>query len=199
MPKYLTRLGCSSVEDMHCPNRSLRCPLPGKLLGSSSSTLRRGVAPGKQVGAAKHRCSTAPNEEKDVLKSIRAPWHPFSRRLWVKNRYPNWNPSKWKHGPKPVVPWWFNFDPNPNSVQGVSPPAFGALNQRPLQCLASADERPKCAKERLTLSSPQSHSRRRVWGLSETAAKHSVLFFWASHPGPAGGALPKESLGRPGR
>ena len=31
--------------------------------------------------------------------------------LWVKNRYPKWNPGKWKHGPKPAVPWWFNFDP----------------------------------------------------------------------------------------
>ena len=23
------------------------------------------------------------------------------------------NPGKWKHGPKLVVPWWFNFDPYP--------------------------------------------------------------------------------------
>ena len=37
----------------------------------------------------------------------------------VKNRYPNWNPSKWKHGPKPAVPW-FNFDPYP---KGNQPPA----------------------------------------------------------------------------
>ena len=29
--------------------------------------------------------------------------------LWVKNRYPKWNPSNWKHGPKPAVPWWFNM------------------------------------------------------------------------------------------
>ena len=34
--------------------------------------------------------------------------------LWGKNRYPKWNPGKWKHGPKPVVPWWFHFDPHPN-------------------------------------------------------------------------------------
>ena len=31
----------------------------------------------------------------------------------IKNRYPKWNPSKWKHGPKPAVPWWLNFDPYP--------------------------------------------------------------------------------------
>ena len=32
---------------------------------------------------------------------------------WVKNQYPKWNPGKWKHGLKPVVPWWFYFDPYP--------------------------------------------------------------------------------------
>ena len=26
---------------------------------------------------------------------------------------PKWNPGKWKHGPKPAVPWWLNFDPYP--------------------------------------------------------------------------------------
>ena len=29
--------------------------------------------------------------------------------LWVKNRYTKWSPSKWKHRPKPAVPWWFNL------------------------------------------------------------------------------------------
>ena len=24
-----------------------------------------------------------------------------------------WNSGKWQHGPKPAVPWWFNFDPHP--------------------------------------------------------------------------------------
>ena len=33
--------------------------------------------------------------------------------LWVKNRYPKWNPGKWKHGLEPAVPWWFIFDPYP--------------------------------------------------------------------------------------
>ena len=28
--------------------------------------------------------------------------------LWVENRYPKWNPGKWKHGAKPAVPWWFH-------------------------------------------------------------------------------------------
>ena len=38
----------------------------------------------------------------------------FAKWLWVKNMYPKWNPGKWKLGPKPAVPWWFNFDPHPN-------------------------------------------------------------------------------------
>ena len=33
--------------------------------------------------------------------------------LWVKNRYPKWNPGKWQHGQTPVVPRWFNVDPHP--------------------------------------------------------------------------------------
>ena len=32
--------------------------------------------------------------------------------LWVKNRYPKWNPGK-KHGLKPAVLWWFRFDTDP--------------------------------------------------------------------------------------
>ena len=24
---------------------------------------------------------------------------------------PEWKPDQWKQGPKPAVPWWFNFDP----------------------------------------------------------------------------------------
>ena len=36
--------------------------------------------------------------------------------MWVKNRYPKWNAGgKWSQGLKPAVPWWFNFDPHPNS------------------------------------------------------------------------------------
>ena len=30
-----------------------------------------------------------------------------------KSMYPKWNPGKWKHGPKPAVHWWFDFDPHP--------------------------------------------------------------------------------------
>ena len=43
----------------------------------------------------------------------------------VKNRYAKWNPGKWQHGPKPAVPWWFNFDPHPseNSGRSLRPPA----------------------------------------------------------------------------
>ena len=36
--------------------------------------------------------------------------------LWVKNRYPKLKPGRWQHGPKPAVPWWFNFDPHPNRL-----------------------------------------------------------------------------------
>ena len=28
-------------------------------------------------------------------------------------------PGKWRHGPKPLVPWWFNFDPYPGSKKGL--------------------------------------------------------------------------------
>ena len=38
---------------------------------------------------------------------------PFAIWLWVKHRYPTWNPGKWKHGLKSAVPCWFNFDPHP--------------------------------------------------------------------------------------
>lgn len=27
------------------------------------------------------------------------------------NRFPTWNPGHWSQGPKPAVPWWFEFDP----------------------------------------------------------------------------------------
>ena len=33
--------------------------------------------------------------------------------MWVKNRYPKWNPGKWKQRLKPAVPWSFSFDPYP--------------------------------------------------------------------------------------
>ena len=39
--------------------------------------------------------------------------------LWVKNRYPKWNPGTWKHGPKPAVPWLLNFEPYPFVVFGL--------------------------------------------------------------------------------
>ena len=40
--------------------------------------------------------------------------------LWVKNRYPVWNPCKWKSRLKPMVPWWSNSDPCP-STKGPNP------------------------------------------------------------------------------
>ena len=42
--------------------------------------------------------------------------------LWVKNRVtPKWNPGEWKHGLKPAVPWWLNFDSYPNKDRGHGP------------------------------------------------------------------------------
>ena len=40
-----------------------------------------------------------------------------NRHTWlrVKNRYPKWNPGK------PVVPWWFNFDPQPHRQHEIRP------------------------------------------------------------------------------
>ena len=32
---------------------------------------------------------------------------------WVKNRYPKWNPGKWKEGLKPAVPRRLHFEPYP--------------------------------------------------------------------------------------
>ena len=37
--------------------------------------------------------------------------------LWLKKRYPEWNPGKWKHGPKPASPNLFNFEPHPYRVK----------------------------------------------------------------------------------
>ena len=46
--------------------------------------------------------------------SLVALQYPLNVAVVVKNRVtPNWNPSKWKHGPKPSVSWWLNFDPYP--------------------------------------------------------------------------------------
>ena len=33
--------------------------------------------------------------------------------LWVKNRYPKWNPGTWNQRLKPAVCWWLYFDPHP--------------------------------------------------------------------------------------
>ena len=38
---------------------------------------------------------------------------PYANWVWVKNRYPEWNPGKWKQRLQPVVSWWSNFDPYP--------------------------------------------------------------------------------------
>ena len=40
------------------------------------------------------------------------------------NRYPKWNPGRWKQGLKSAVFWWFNFDPYPYSP----PPSISCLS-----------------------------------------------------------------------
>ena len=44
--------------------------------------------------------------------------------VWVKNRYPECNPGKWKHGLKPAVQFLLvNFDPHPYRFL-FQPPGF---------------------------------------------------------------------------
>lgn len=45
-------------------------------------------------------CVTAGNSGGEKTK-IKMEW------VWVKKRYRNWNPGKWKKGLKSVVSWWF--------------------------------------------------------------------------------------------
>ena len=53
--------------------------------------------------------------------------------LWVKSRYPEWNP-RWTHPPKPAVPWRRHFDPSPCWVQNHSwTPARQACKACPKQ------------------------------------------------------------------
>ena len=49
--------------------------------------------------------------------------HKTAMWLWVKNRYPKWNPGKWEHGPKPEAPW-FNFDPYPCRIRFLDSPKW---------------------------------------------------------------------------
>ena len=51
--------------------------------------------------------------------------------LWVKTRYPKWNPGKWKHGPKLAVFWWLNFDPYPFSTGASHLGATRSLTPQP--------------------------------------------------------------------
>ena len=49
--------------------------------------------------------------------------------LWVKNRYPKWNPGKRNQGLKPV-PWWLNFDPYPHVPQQSGLDADAAMRAK---------------------------------------------------------------------
>ena len=52
---------------------------------------------------------------------------PHDLAVVVKKREPQMaSPGKWKHGPKPAVPCWFNFDPYP-FYHGQSHPLSGGL------------------------------------------------------------------------
>ena len=42
--------------------------------------------------------------------------------VWLKKRYPTWNPGKLKQQLKPAVPWSFNLDPTHTHIQ--STPTF---------------------------------------------------------------------------
>ena len=55
-------------------------------------------------------------EHQKVKRSALDKWQ------WVKNRNPKWNPGKGKHGLKPAVPWWLNFDPYPSQKKSKVPP-----------------------------------------------------------------------------
>ena len=72
------------------------------------------------VAAAGDRCErfseAVPPPALQLLRREPGWRHPPGGEKWlrVKNRYPKWSPGKWQHGPKPVVPWWFNFDPYPH-------------------------------------------------------------------------------------
>ena len=67
---------------------------------------------------------TEPSDESTAPTEIR---FPVSIWLWVKNRYPKWNPGKSNQGLKPVVPWWFIFHSYPH-VSRFAPEISGALH-----------------------------------------------------------------------
>ena len=58
-------------------------------------------------GATSSSCVQAHSAPFSVASSVET----FPIWLCVKNRYPKWNPGKWKKRLKPVILWWFHFDP----------------------------------------------------------------------------------------
>ena len=56
-------------------------------------------------------------------------------------------PGKWNQGLKPVVPWWFNFDPHPIEVHHV---LWGVLPRKPCPPLWHLQPQPQMAPPRLT-------------------------------------------------
>ena len=50
---------------------------------------------------------------KTQLTKANRPFRLLAFPFWFKHRYAKWNHGKWKHGLKPAVVWWFNFDPYP--------------------------------------------------------------------------------------
>ena len=65
------------------------------------------------IGHGLRFCETPPYPSVLLLFPLfKATW------VWVENRYPKWNPGRWKHGLKPAVVWWFHFDPYPDEKRG---------------------------------------------------------------------------------
>ena len=71
--------------------------------------------PGTKIGAPKQKgaqirlWAKRGNSEERAMGTGRG----FRSTGWSRMGTCKWNPGKWKHRPKPAVPWWFNFDPHP--------------------------------------------------------------------------------------
>ena len=115
----------------------MSCPLSAILHGCAPS--RESVAffcsqnLGRQKGGQKKRMDEGNSV---ALRKRKCKW------LWVKNRYPKWNPGKWKHGPKLAVPWWLNFDPYPNQVKQEALPIVRLHPKGPLPSPPASTETP---------------------------------------------------------
>ena len=67
-----------------------------------------------------------PGNRVDGTSRIPISWN-LDETAVVKNRYPKWHPGKWKQSLKPVVPWWFHFDPYSDPGRNPHPLAHGPI------------------------------------------------------------------------